>query len=122
MKNKTVAGTPADPTLDFVSLTLIDGTKFKLAFDFDSVARVEDETGLSLMVGINWTQLTMRQLRALFYSSALLAQPDITLDGITKYIHIRNQKLICEAIAEAWLKSIPEAKPGDDADPPQPKA
>lgn len=122
MKSKTVAGTPADQTIDFALLKLVDGTEFKLAFDFDAVARVEDETGLSLMVGITWTQLTMRQLRALLYASALLAQPKVKLEELTKHIHIRNQKLICEAIADAWLKSIPETKPGDDADPPQPKA
>jgi hypothetical protein len=120
MAKKTVAGTPADPTIDFATLELVDGTKLKLAFDFDSIARVEEETGLSLMVGITWTQLTVRQLRALLYASALIAQPDATLASMTKHINVRNQQRICEALVNAWLKSTPE--PGEDADPPQPKA
>jgi hypothetical protein len=120
MKSKTVAGTPADPTLDFVSLELVDGTKFKLIYDFDALARAEEITGISLLFGVNWGAISAPQLRGILFASVLKAHPETKLEDLTKHINLRNHARLTIAIKDAWINSIPDAEP--DADPPQPKA
>src|SRR4051812_13615933 len=62
-KKTNVAGTPADPTVRYTPLTLGPKT-YQLAYDFDALARAEEMTGLSLLVGVNWSHIGAKQIRA----------------------------------------------------------
>jgi len=119
MARKTVAGTPADPTTGFVDLEL-DGKAFKLAFDFDAVAEAEDKAGVSLLIGVDWRNLRVRQLRGLLYAAALKAQPDTKIEDLTKYIIPRYTTAIVNSLVEAWIAATPDRD--TDENPPTPAA
>ena len=108
MSQETVAGTTADPTIKFVPLKLGD-KEYKLCFDFDSIAIAEERTGMSLLAGVNFTNLGVRRIRAMLYASALKANPEVTLKEFTPHIKLTNIAKIQVALADAWVESMPTA-------------
>lgn len=115
-----LTGTPADPTLEFVELTL-KGTTYRLCFDFEAMARAEEETGLSLILGLDYKALRITQIRGLFRAAALKAHPDLTLAETTKLVTPVTASRIAAAVMAAWLKTLAESE-GDSENPPGPKA
>lgn len=113
MPKKNIAGTAADPTVRFTPLTL-NGQTYQLAYDFEAIAQAEELTGLSLLVGVNWSQIGVRQIRAMLYASLLKAQPKITLDDLTPLLTVRNIAPIERALAAAWVESTPDPEKKDE--------
>ena len=110
-KNKTVAGTPQDPTIKFVEVEL-NGKAFKLCYDFNSIAIAESLTGTNLLAAITLTSITANQFRGLFYASLLKAQPKITLADIDGLLTLPNTGKIYDAISRTWEAAMP--KPESD--------
>lgn len=119
MPEKTVAGTPADPTARFTRLEL-NGKSYSLVYDFDSIATAEDLTGLELLVGVNWAKINARRLRGMLYASLLKAHPEITLKDVAKLITPGNLPKIEKALVECWIASTPERE--EESQNPQPPA
>lgn len=109
MSEQTVAGTTADPTLEFTKLE-INGKTYDLIYDFEAIAQAEEETGIPLLVGVNWRRIGVRQIRAMLYASMLKAHPAVTTKMITPWIVPKNIPLITTALADAWMSSTPEIK------------
>ena len=117
MPSETVAGTTEDPTIQFTELTLGNKT-YKLCYDFDAVAKAEALTGMALLAGVDWTNITLPRIRAMLYASALKADPKVTLGEFTKHITHRNILRIQIALADAWTESTPEKD--EPENPPKP--
>jgi hypothetical protein len=113
MKLETVAGGPADPTLQFTDL-IVGGKTYKLIFDFDSIAFAEAQTGIPLLVGIDWSKITAVQMRAMLYASMLRGQPQMkdnpakSLEEVAKLLRPKNMIAIESALVKAWGDSTPE--------------
>jgi hypothetical protein len=114
---ETVTNTTADPTIQFTSLTLGDKT-YKLLYDFDAIATAEAVTGMSLLVGVDWSHIGVRQIRAMLYASAKKAHPDVTLDEFTPFITPVNITRIERALVDAWVKNTKQVEPEN---PPMPE-
>jgi hypothetical protein len=114
----TVAGTPADPTVRYVPLEL-GGTTYQLCFDFDAIARAEEMTGMSLLFGVDWSRINIVRTRAMLLACMLKAQPEMTVDKLTKYITHRNMAKIQTALIDAWVNSTPEED--ENENPPEPE-
>ena len=132
MPEETVAGTPADPTLDFTELKLGKKT-YKLIYDFDAIARAEELTGLGLLAGIDWRNIGVRKVRGMLYASMLFAHPEIALDDqtvkatlkeLTKQITPWTIGRIENALHETWISSTAPKKENDEdaENPPTPAA
>lgn len=128
MPEETVAGTPADPTLEFTPLTLKvkrETKNYKLIYDFDSIAKAEEITDMPLLIGVNWRRIGVKQIQAMLYASMVKAQPDITMAEIKSLITVPNVPVIERALAQAWISSHAEedeeAKPEETPNPPQPE-
>ena len=94
---KSVAGTPADPTVHWTTVQL-NGTSYKLAFDFNAVAEAEEMTGQSLLIGVKWDKLSLRTLSAMAWASMRKAHPETTLEQVRKMIVPRTAPEVASAI------------------------
>jgi hypothetical protein len=88
----------------------LDGTEYKLAFDFNALSKAEDETGLDMLKAISFIDLSARQYRALLYASMLRAQPSTTIEDAGNLCTPANFGKITDAILQAYLVSN---KPAD---------
>lgn len=118
MTETTVAGTTADPNVEYVPLKL-GKREYQLCYDFDAIARAEDITGMPLLLGVDWHNMKSRELRALLYAAALKAQPDAKLADFTPYIRPAHTGAIVAALIKVWVTSNAE-KEEDAENPPTP--
>lgn len=95
-----------------VDITIKDKT-YKMVFDFNAVAEVEQMTSRNLMTKEGWDDLNGREVSILFWSTLQAEQPDITLQQVRKLMNTRNIKLITDKVMEAWTLSKVE----ETADP-----
>lgn len=119
-KSKSVAGTPAEPTVQFTDLE-IDGETYQLAWDFGAIARAEKMADCNLLQGIAavfGSGMNASQLRGLFYAALQRAQPKITLAEVDALIRIDTMPDIKDGLLLAWNASLPEKKRMLLADPP----
>jgi hypothetical protein len=120
--NETVAGTPADPTLEFTSLK-INGKTYKLIYDFDAIADIEEETNIPLLVGIDFRRLNVRQVRAMLCACMRKAHPAVSPKVITPWIVPKNMPLIIDALIQTWFVSTAKRQEDESAEnPPTPEA
>jgi len=123
MPKRTVAGTAADPLIQFSTLE-INGETYKLAYSFNAIAIAESVSGANLLEGLrNLTNLTASQLRGLFYAALSVADPKITIEQAGALIAVDATHSITDAIVEAYILSMPKKKEPDPppaVDPPPP--
>ena len=109
-KQRSVAGTPADPTLHFAKLELDDET-YLLAYSFNAIATAENVAGCNLLGGLeNLTDLTARQLRGLLYAAMAVANPKVTIEQAGELIRLDTITPVTTALAEAYRLSMPAKK------------
>jgi hypothetical protein len=114
-KAKTVANTADDPTVNYVTVEL-SGKKYKLAYDFSSLAIAEQLSGQNLLEAISLNGITMLQLQGLFFGCLIKAQPKITLAEVGLLMnHLPNLPKIKQAIADTWIASMPAPDPNEQA-------
>jgi hypothetical protein len=106
MARKTVAGTASDPTIDYVKLSL-NGKDYRLAFDFNSLAVAEQETGMDMLRAVRFENLSVLQYRALLYAALLKAQPTITITDAGNLCTMANLGKITDGILSAYGISMP---------------
>jgi hypothetical protein len=85
---------------------------FKLCFDFNAIALVEDESGYSLLDGEIWKHPTAKNLSIMFYAAALAQHPEYEghLDVIRSLMDAGNVEKITRALNEAFINSLPKEK------------
>jgi hypothetical protein len=107
-KIHSVAGIPGkDPTLPKVPLEL-NGHTYFLTFDFNAIAVAEEKTGMNLLGSLDLQNLTVRQYRALLYSTMLKETPEITLEEVGNLVTLASIPAITLALIHAWTGSQPE--------------
>lgn len=111
-KKKTVAGTAADPTINFTEVE-IDGNTYHLAFDFNSIATAEAATGLNLLQTFAIGRLSASELRAVFYACAMKAHPELTLEDVGSLMRPTNLAKIIKFTVAAWTGSMPQEQDPD---------
>lgn len=98
--------------------------EFKLSFDFNAAAIVEEKTGLNLLTGAVWTSLSSRTLSWMLYAAILAnhreygrvdeegtIQPTSEgIDTIRSYMDIGNTDVIGDAVWDAYFISLPKDK------------
>jgi hypothetical protein len=115
-KTKTVRNTPADPTLSKVPITL-DGKKYLLVWDFNSLATGEFITGQNLLQSLTFRGLSALQLRGMFFAGLLKLQPKITLEEAGSLLKDDPTcGRVVAALVEAYHGSMPEPTP-EEKDP-----
>jgi hypothetical protein len=108
MPKKSVAGSSADPTIKFSTLT-VDDQEFQLCFSFNSIALAEHHANCNLLHGLeNLSDLSALELRGLLYAAMTLAKPDTTIEDAAKLIRLDTIGPVTMAIAEAYSLSLPK--------------
>ena len=115
MPKRSVAGTAADPLIQFSTLE-INGETYRLAYSFNAIALAESVAGCNLLEGLrNLSNLSASQLRGLFYAALSVANPKITLEEAGALIAVDGTVQITDAVVEAYILSMPKKK---EPDPP----
>jgi hypothetical protein len=112
--HRRVAGTEADPTVEFAELE-VDGKTYHLAYDFGAIAEAEKALGCNLLAGMAGVMVqdgyySASQVLGLLYAALRKAQPKMTIQEAGRLCRIETIPEIVSAIREAYNKSLPEAK------------
>lgn len=117
-----IANTTADPTLEFTELKI--GKKiYKLIFDFRALARVEAQTGMSLMLGVHWQSLKLNELHGMLLGTLLKAHPETTAADVSALLNgPRRIRLATDALMVAWAKAYERDEAEEkEENPPEPQ-
>ena len=106
---------PIQPT---TSLTILDPTKggevtFELLFDFQAIARAEDISGRSLLIGIAHRDIAHPPLSfvcAMLFAALLHNEPKITFAEASAFVTWETADLIWGKVLEAWVAAMPKPK------------
>jgi hypothetical protein len=110
MAKRSVAGSAADPTIEFATLS-IDDVEYKLAYSFNAIAEAESVTGCNLLRGLeSLTDLSATQLRGLLYAAMTVAHPEFTIEQVGHLIRLDTIGPVTTALAEAYSLSMPKKK------------
>jgi hypothetical protein len=87
---------------------------FRLSFDFNALARVEELTGLNVLSGEIWAHLNPKTLGALFWGAILANHPEYNceegLEIVRSFMDAGNADQIAMAILDAFILSLPADK------------
>jgi hypothetical protein len=83
----------------------LDGTTYRLVYDFEHLCRVEEATGINLLFSIDWNRVDAKRIRALLWSLLLKEHPDVKLEDLTKYMTFAYADLIQTALFVTLLKA-----------------
>jgi hypothetical protein len=114
MSKRSVAGTVAEPTVQFEELE-IEGEIYNLVYDFDAIAKAEKLVGCNLLAGmagiiIEEGYYSASQVLGLFYASLQRAHPKMTMRDVAVLCRIDRIPDIVDAIRGAYNKSMPDVK------------
>jgi hypothetical protein len=107
------------PEKPHVKLTLA-GVEYRLVYDFESIAEVEEVLDKPLITGIRPRDVrtpTVSLVRAMFYATAHATHPDLTFEQVKHLVTRDSLVAIWTHVLEAWALSQPEQ--GDDENPTQ---
>ena len=123
MRNKKHgnAATAADnPTVKYAHVS-VDGETYKLIYNYAAIAAAERLAGCNLLMGLeNLMSLSASQFLGLLYAAMSKAQPKLTMDDVAELIRLDTMGMLQEALAEAYMNSLPAKKDTDNANPPGP--
>ncbi|HLH36002.1 MAG TPA: hypothetical protein VKX41_15120 [Alloacidobacterium sp.] len=105
--------TPVDPVNPPVELNL-DGKVYKLCFDFAALAEAESHfirAGHHINLLAALPKLNLSSIQMIFPCALHRHHPEIGFVEAQEMVNISNVFGIASAIAEAWQKAMPEAKP-----------
>ncbi len=109
-----------------LSLDLTDDTggkftkNFKLSFDFNAKAEIEERTGLNMLTAQVWTNLSAKVLSVMLWAAVLANHPeyrtkdekgnetDEGLEVIRSYMELSNTDAIYEALWDSYFLSLPK--------------
>jgi hypothetical protein len=97
----------------------IGGKTYLLVFDFEALSQVEEQTGVSLLFGIDWRSLTLKRLEGILLASLRQHQPGIQPAEVRSLIRPANIGKIETALIDAWFLSAPDREDGEDPQTPQ---
>jgi hypothetical protein len=85
--------------------------ELRLAFNFNVLAAVEEASGLGVLSGQIWQQLSARTMSILFWASLLPHQPEYEgpqgLAIVRSYMDAGNAAQITRAVTDAFILSLP---------------
>lgn len=97
-----------------LELTLTGGRvlSFRLSFDYNALALVEEKTGYNLHRGAIFNNVTASNLSVLLWASLQNANPeyegDLGLKAVRSYLTLSNRNAVENAIQEAYMASLPD--------------
>lgn len=89
----------------------VNGTKYKLVFDFAAIAEAEELTGHTLLAGMKQeflTQPPINRVRDMFFASAKALQPNLTYEKAKlEFIeHMDKAGVPVVALGDIWTKVL----------------
>jgi hypothetical protein len=109
-----------NPLLPAVPVT-VDGIKYTLRFDFESIAEAEEIVDRALITGLRPQDIRaprIRLVQAMFFASAHFDQPTLTFDAAKKLITRDTLLEVWPKVLEAWTASNDEPEPIENEDAP----
>lgn len=87
---------------------------FRLLFDFNALALVEELTGYSLMTGAIFSHLNVTISSILFWAAIQAHNPEysgpVGLEAVRSMLNLKNSSDAQAAVQEAFIQSLPDAQ------------
>lgn len=87
---------------------------FRLVFDFNALALVEEKTGYSLLTGTIFVKPNVRKSVVLFWAAIQQHNPeyigDEGLEVLGTLLSLKNINKATEAVYEAYIQALPDEK------------
>jgi len=109
------------PEKPVVKLSL-DGTDYKLCYDFEAIAEVEELLDKPLITGIREKDVrtpTVSLVRAMFFATAHAHHPALTFAQAKHLVTRDTLVAVWTKVLEAWTASQPEPEESEDPRPSQ---
>jgi len=110
----------SNPLLPAVPV-IVDGIKYSLRFDFESIAEAEEIIDRALLTGLRPQDIRtpkIRLVQAMFFAAAHCDQPTLTFDDAKKLVNRETLSDIWPKVLEAWSASNPEPEATESEDSP----
>lgn len=115
--------TKHDPTLPFTPVT-IDGTAYRLCYDFEAIGQIEAELeaaghrDINLLVS-SWT-INARTLPTLFAAGVRTYHPELGFEDAKRLVNFRNAMELTVAIRKAQGQFVGDQEKADETpNPPE---
>jgi len=81
---------------------------FRLSFDFNAFARIEEQTKIPMLGLQIWTKLSATTIRAMLWAAVIANHPEfedekVGLEAIGEYLRLANVDRVVDALWEAYL-------------------
>jgi hypothetical protein len=127
MKEESIIKTCITPHFKVV-IDNEDGTEkvWKLCYDYRSIAKIENETGLDLKKIEAWQSISSgKQFPHIVHGGLQRYNPEVTDDEVLDMLNPQAQSLLTDAVfnlmfpgvAEAWAKHLKEKEEGEVESP-----
>lgn len=73
-----------------------------LWIDFNALILIEEILGGSVLSAEMWSNMKIRDLRAVLRAALLHEDPALTEEEVGKLVHIKNLKAVMNALGQAW--------------------
>jgi hypothetical protein len=87
---------------------------FRLSFDANAAAEVEERTGFNMLRGEIWEKLSFKNLSIMFWACALANHDEYDseegLRVVRSYMDLSNTEKISAAVQKAFMLGLPEEK------------
>lgn len=85
---------------------------FRLCYDFNALALIEEKTGWSLLTGAIFNHLNAGFTLTMFWAGVLAYHPEYSTDAgrqvLGSMITHRNAAVVSDAVSDAFIKSLPD--------------
>lgn len=109
---KHVAVKATKPGLDANISLAISGETYFLNFDFNAIARLEEEHNINLLTGVDFSSPS--KVRAMLWAACLKRHPDMSLEDAGSLITFESYAEVLPALLDAFNIST---KPAEDKRP-----
>ncbi len=94
----------------------IGGRVWRLLFDFNAMARMEEAINHDVLNVRFWRNFGARDARAMLWASMLHEEPELTIEQVGSFINMKNLAMVIKTLHGTWTRAMAEIQE-EDADP-----
>ncbi|KKM90808.1 hypothetical protein LCGC14_1234800 [marine sediment metagenome] len=93
----------------------IGGRVWRLLFDFNAMARMEEAINHDVLNVRFWRNFGARDARAMLWASMLHEEPELTIEQVGSMVTMKNLAMVVKACHAAWTNAMAEMGEADGA-------
>ncbi|KKM71087.1 hypothetical protein LCGC14_1434260, partial [marine sediment metagenome] len=91
----------------------IGGRVWRLLFDFNAMARMEEAINHDVLNVRFWRNFGARDARAMLWASMLHEEPELTIEQVGSFINMKNLAMVIKTLHGTWTRAMAEIQEED---------